>query len=120
MSNKPKKKKKKKVTRALAAEKYELAMIEGIVEGSPDAVGVAVVRLECSCRKMAAVSKLGEPASKVIMYRDSFESICDQCKEDDGSFARVKEEFIHWLQPEPDDALKRQIEEKVLGVRTVH
>lgn len=121
MSNKPKtmKKKKKRIPRELAAEKYELAMIEGILEGSPDAVGVAVVRLECSCRKMAAVSKEGEPASKVIMYRDSFESICDQCKEDNGAYVRVKEEFIHWKQPEPDAALKKKIEEKVLGVHVV-
>ncbi|NLX18463.1 MAG: hypothetical protein GXY53_04160, partial [Desulfobulbus sp.] len=34
-------------------EKGEQAMIEGILEGSPDAVGVAVIRLDCGCRKMA-------------------------------------------------------------------
>ena len=38
----------------LQAEKREQAMIECIIEGSPDAVGVVVVRLECGCRKMAA------------------------------------------------------------------
>ena len=48
-------------------------MIAGILEGSPDGIGVVVVRLECGCRKMAAVAKDGEPASKVIIYRDQAE-----------------------------------------------
>ena len=33
-----------------APEKGELAMIEGIIEGSPEAIGVAVIRLDCNCR----------------------------------------------------------------------
>jgi hypothetical protein len=61
-------------------EKGEQAMIEGILEGSPDAVGVAVIRLDCGCRKMAAVDKNGDPASEIIMYRDNAASICAQCK----------------------------------------
>ena len=93
-------------------------MIQGIVEGSPEAIGVAVVRLNCGCRKMAAVDKDGEPASKVIMYRDRAESICDKCKEDQGSYMRMTEQFIHWVSPEPDEAKKRSIEEKVLGIKT--
>ena len=99
-------------------EKSEEAMIEGILEGSPDAIGVAVVRLDCGCRKMAAVGKDGEPASKVIMYRDRAQSICDKCKADNGAFMRTSEQFIHWVSPEPDDATKKMIEEKVLGTRT--
>ena len=98
-------------------EKSEEAMIQGIIEGSPDAIGVAVIRLDCGCRKMAAVDKEGEPASKVIMYRDRSESICDKCKEDDGSFMRMTEQFIHWLSPEPEIEKKRIIEEKVLGAK---
>ena len=91
-------------------------MIQGIVEGSPEAIGVAVVRLNCGCRKMAAVNKDGEPASKVIMYRDRAESICDKCKEDNGDFSRVLEQFIDWAEPEPDGATKMRIEAKVFGV----
>ncbi len=99
-------------------EKSEQAMIEGILEGSPDGVGVAVIRLDCGCRKMAAVDKTGEPASKVIMYRDRAESICDKCKEDDGSFARVTTQFIYWVSPEPDAKTKEMVQEKVLGIKT--
>jgi len=99
-------------------EKSEEAMIQGIIEGSPDAIGVAVVRLNCGCRKMAAVDKDGEPASKVIMYRDRAQSICDKCKADNGSYLRMSQQFIHWISPEPDAAQKNVIEEKVLGTKT--
>lgn len=99
--------------------KNEMAMIAGIMEGSPDAVGVVVVRMECGCRKMAAVDDKGEPASKVIMYRDQAESICDQCKADNGAFVRVKEQFIHW-EKELDDATKELIHGKVIGTQPVH
>ncbi|VAW40343.1 conserved hypothetical protein [hydrothermal vent metagenome] len=98
-------------------EKSERAMIEGIIEGSPDAVGVAVIRLDCGCRKMAAVDKEGEPASKVIMYRDMAESICEQCKKDNGDFKRVTEQFISWVAPEPATPVKEMIIGKVLGTR---
>ncbi len=90
-------------------------MIEGILEGSPDAVGVAVIRLNCGCRKMAAVDLNGEPASKIIMYRDQAESICDQCKQDNGDFMRVIEQFISWKSPEPSEKNKKTITAKVLG-----
>jgi len=109
-----KKKKNKKIDPEKAALKSEQAMIEGILEGSPEAIGVAVVRLECGCRKMAAVDSSGDPASKVIIYRDRAESVCDKCKKDDGAFARVTASFIHWSQP-PDEARKKEIELKVLG-----
>lgn len=97
-------------------------MIEGIMEGSPDAVGVAVIRLNCGCRKMAAVDRNGEPASKIIMYRDQAESICTQCKNDNGHFTRVVRQFITWTDPEPSDEDKKKITAKVLGVvdHTVH
>jgi hypothetical protein len=108
-------KKTQKKRKHLIAEKKELAMIEGILEGSPDGIGVVVVRLECGCRKMAAVAKDGEPASKVIIYRDGAESICEQCKDDGGAFMRVTESFIHWVEPEPDEEQKRIINAKVLG-----
>jgi sugar (pentulose or hexulose) kinase len=101
-------------------EQGEQAMIEGILEGSPDAVGVAVIRLNCGCRKMAAVSAQGEPASKIIMYRDQAESICDQCREDNGDYMRVTEQFIHWNSPAPDEALKHEISAKVLGTTENH
>ena len=113
MKNKENKRQKK-----WTPEKSEEAMIQGILEGSPDAIGVAVVRLNCGCRKMAALDRDGEPASKVIIYRDRAESICDKCKEDNGSFMRVTEQFIHWNQPEPEAAQKLMIEEKVLGIKT--
>lgn len=100
-----------------APEKSEQAMIEGIFEGSPDAVGVAVIRLDCGCRKMAAVDSQGEPASKIIMYRDMAESICDQCKKDNGDFMRVTEQFISWNDPEPDARTKKMILAKVLGIQ---
>ena len=90
-------------------------MIEGILEGSPDGIGVVVVRLDCGCRKMAAVTADGEPASKVIMYRDLAESICDMCKEDNGDFMRVTESFIHWVEPAPTEEQKEIIKIKVLG-----
>src|SRR5210317_2252417 len=92
-----------------APEKGERAMIEGIVEGSPDAIGVAVIRLNCGCKKMAAVDKNGEPASKIIMYRDMAESICDQCKKDNGDFMRVTQQFISWTDPEPDTGKQKMI-----------
>ncbi len=107
----------KKSKKSWTPEKSEEAMIQGIIEGSPDAIGVAVIRLDCGCRKMAAVDKDGEPASKLIMYRDKSESICDKCKEDDGSFMRMTDQFIHWIPPEPEKAQKRMITEKVLGIR---
>ncbi len=107
-NTKPKKKE-------LQAEKRELAMIEGILEGSPDGIGVVVVRLDCGCRKMAAVASDGEPASKVIMYRDLAESICEKCKDDQGDFMRVTESFIHWVDPVPDKAQQKMIYTKVLG-----
>jgi len=97
------------------AIKSEMAMIAGIIEGSPDAIGVAVVRLDCGCRKMAAVDKEGDPASKVIVYRDNAESVCDLCKKDKGAFNRTVATFIDWVDPEPDDETKRAIEHKVLG-----
>jgi len=113
---KAKKQEKKKVT----AEKRELAMIEGILEGSPDGIGVVVVRLDCGCRKMAAVDKNGDPASKIIMYRDMAESICAQCKQDNGAFMRVTEAFIHWIEPAPSEEEQRKINDKVLGTAPSH
>jgi len=113
-------KKKQSAKKALQVEKRERAMIEGILEGSPDGIGVVVIRLECGCRKMAAISKDGDPASKIIMYRDEAQSICQQCLEDNGDFMRVKESFIHWVEPEPDEENKRKISEKVLGTSTSH
>ena len=97
--------------------KSEQAMVEGILEGSPDGIGVAIVRLNCGCRKMAAVDKDGEPASKVITFRHQAESICDQCKKDNGAQERVTESFIDWVKPEPAEDAKRKIEDKVLGTR---
>ena len=96
-------------------EKGEQAMIEGILEGSPEAVRVAVIRLDCGCRKMAAVDRHGDPASKIIMYRDQAESICDQCKADNGDYFRVVKQFISWKQPEPDTHTQAAIIAKVLG-----
>jgi len=95
-------------------------MIAGILEGSPDAVGVVVVRLECGCRKMAAVGESGDPASKIIMYRDQSLSICDKCKADDGAFSRVSESFIHWTDPPPAPDKQEEIYLKVLGVPVQH
>jgi hypothetical protein len=112
--------KNKKSKKNLRAEKREKAMIEGILEGSPDGIGVVVIRLACGCRKMAAVSKTGDPASKVIIYRDNAESICDKCKEDDGAFMRVSESFIHWVAPVPSDERQREINIKVLGSQSVN
>ena len=110
-------KKEKEVLQKWTPEKSEDAMIQGIIEGSPDAIGVAVIRLNCGCRKMAALDKNGEPASKVIMYRDRAESICDKCKKDNGAYMRVTEQFIHWVEPEPETSLKQVIVEKVLGIK---
>lgn len=97
------------------ALKSEQAMIAGIMEGSPDAIGVAVVRLECGCRKMAAVDKNGDPASKVIAYRDGADAICPKCKEDNGAFHRVIETFIDWADQDLAEEVKREIAVKVLG-----
>jgi hypothetical protein len=102
------------------AEKRELAMIEGILEGSPDGIGVVVIRLGCGCRKMAAVDKNGEPASKIIMYRDMAESICAKCKKDNGAFMRVTESFIHWVDPAPDEEEQQMIWQKVIGTPQAH
>jgi hypothetical protein len=96
-------------------EKRERAMVEGILEGSPDGIGVVVVRLDCGCRKMAAVSRQGEPASKIIMYRDNAESICETCKDDQGAFMRTLEQFIFWKEPEPSQDEKDTIALKVMG-----
>jgi len=52
------------------------------------------------------------------MYRDRAESICDKCKEDNGSHMRIIEQFIHWISPEPETVKKKIIEEKVLGFKT--
>jgi len=96
-------------------EMREQAMIEGIIEGSPDAVGVVVIRLDCGCRKMAAVSEDGEPASKIIMYRDFAESICEKCQDDQGSYLRVVKQFIHWSEPAPSSDIQTRINTKVFG-----
>jgi hypothetical protein len=106
---------KKKGSASIVAEKNEEAMIGGIMAGSPEAIGVAVVRLDCGCRKMAALDKKGDPASKVIMYRDSASSICDLCKKDNGAFSRVNEYFIHWEGEPPPEEERREIEAKVFG-----
>ena len=103
----------------LVAETNEKAMIGGILEGSPEGIGVVIIRLECGCRKMAAVDEKGDPASKVIIYRDSALNICDKCKEDNGAFVRVTEQFIHW-DKEPDNATKKMIIDKVIGTAPVH
>ena len=108
-------KKSKKNKQQAQLEKREEAMVEGILEGSPDGVGVVVVRLDCGCRKMAALSITGEPASKVIMYRDGAESICDTCKEDQGAYVRITKQFIHWKEPEPTEEQKNDISFKVMG-----
>lgn len=110
--------KKPKVRKKLLTQKNEQAMIAGIIEGSPDAIGVVVVRLECGCRKMAAVSEKGEPASKIIMYRDGAESVCGQCKDDQGAFIRVTEQFIHWVEPAPETEKQKAINLKVFGAET--
>lgn len=107
--------KKVKKKKALKLEVRERAMVEGILEGSPEGIGVVVVRLNCGCRKMAAVSKEGEPASKIIMYRDNAESICDKCKDDQGTFMRVTEQFIHWKDPAPSEEDQKIINGKVFG-----
>jgi hypothetical protein len=96
-------------------EKSEEAMIQGILEGSPDAIGVVIVRMSCGCRKMAAVDKDGEPASKVIIFRHQAESICDLCKKDDGAYERVETAFVDWVPPGPEAAIKKMIERKALG-----
>ncbi len=106
---------KNNITKIQGLEIREQAMVEGILEGSPDGVGVVIIRLDCGCRKMAAVSKNGEPASKVIMYRDHAESICDKCKDDQGAFMRVIKQFIHWKDPAPSSEEQQQIALKVLG-----
>jgi len=109
-------KKDKEQRRRIDTEKTELAMIEGILEGSPDGIGVVVVRMRCGCRKMAAVAKDGEPASKVIMYRDQAESICPLCKADNGAYERVAESFIHWVADKTPEAEQQDmIYRKVLG-----
>lgn len=112
--------KEKKSKKPVPVEKRERAMIEGILEGSPDGIGVVVIRLECGCRKMAAVSKSGDPASGVIIYRDNAESVCDKCKEDNGDFMRVNESFIHWVEPAPSREKQREINIKVLGSQSVN
>ncbi len=106
---------KNNITKNQGLEIREQAMVEGILEGSPDGVGVVIIRLDCGCRKMAAVSKDGEPASKVIMYRDHAESICDKCKDDQGAFMRVIKQFIHWKDPTPSPEEQQQIALKALG-----
>ena len=109
-----------KVDTSLKTKKNEEAMIAGIIEGSPDAVGVVVIRIDCGCRKMAAVDIEGEPASKVIMYRDEAESICEKCKDDDGAFIRAKEQFIHWDKDDIDNETKTMIYKKVIGTTQIH
>ncbi len=105
---------------SFSAEQSEQAMIEGILEGSPEGVGVAVIRLGCGCRKMAAVNKHGDPASEVMMYRDNAKSICDQCTSDNGAVSRVVAQFISWKTPEPDVHTKQMIVGKVLGSEMVN
>ena len=124
MSNKSGVKKKKSFGKpgdlARQSQKNEEAMIAGLLEGSPEGIGVAVVRLDCGCRKMAAVDRQGEPASKVVVYRDGAESVCEQCKQDQGAFARVVSQFIDWQDPAPDGATQMKIEAKVLGSYSSH
>ena len=108
-------KKTKKDKKTSLLEQRERAMVEGILEGSPEGIGVVVIRLDCGCRKMAAVSKEGDPASKIIMYRDNAEQICDQCQDDQGAFMRILEQFISWKEPEPTQEEKDSIAVKVMG-----
>ncbi len=120
MKSKTRNKKEKVVSLELRAQKNEEAMIAGILEGSPEGIGVAVIRLDCGCKKMAAVNRQGEPASKVVIYRDNSESVCEQCKQDNGPFARVAAQFIHWQATDLDGATRLKIEAKVLGTYTSH
>lgn len=110
----------KTTKKKVMAEQRELAMIEGILEGSPEGIGVVVVRLDCGCRKMAALDKNGDPASKIIMYRDLAESICVKCKTDNGAYMRVTESFIHWVKPVPSEKDQEMISIKVLGSASSH
>jgi uncharacterized protein CbrC (UPF0167 family) len=64
---------------------------------------------------MAAVTKDGEPASKVIMYRDQAESICPLCQADNGAYRRVAASFIHWTGQAPEEEQQNMIYRKVLG-----
>lgn len=116
----PTPKKTKNNAKTIGPEKSEEAMIGGIIEGSPDAVGVAVIRLACGCCKMAAVDQEGEAASKVIIFRSSSLNICPQCQEDNGAFARVQESFIHWIDPAPAEEKQKVIHAKVFGTVTTH
>ncbi len=115
MKIKQNKKKKIDANSQKSALKNEEAMIAGILEGSPDGIAVAIIRLECGCRKMAAVDKDGEPASKVIIYRDQASEICSKCKDDNGAFSRVTESFLHWVDPKPEPDKIKEIEIKALG-----
>ncbi|MCK9173881.1 MAG: hypothetical protein M0O96_01185 [Desulforhopalus sp.] len=108
----------KKTAKKVPAEKNEMAMIGGILEGSPEAIGVVVIRLDCGCRKMAAVDEKGDPASGIIMYRDNADAICDKCKKDAGDYMRVTESFIHWVEPAPNEEKQSAIRLKVLGDET--
>ena len=118
MSNKPgalKRKQKKELEEKEKAMLYEQAMIEGILEGSPEAVGVAVIRLTCGCFKMAAVDENGDPASKVVIFRYRSEKVCELCQKDKGAYERVKEAFIHWEKAPESREKQQEIELKVLG-----
>jgi hypothetical protein len=54
------------------------------------------------------------------MYRDQAETICAKCKEDNGSFVRVTESFIHWVEPAPSEKLQQEINLKVIGSSTAN
>jgi len=90
-------------------------MIAGIMEGSPDAIAVAVVRLECGCRKMAAIDKNGDPASKLLSTGWA-DSVCVKCKEDNGSFHRVTEAFIDWATQDLDEAASVRLKSRFWAV----
>lgn len=109
----------KQAEKKLIASTNEEAMIGGIIEGSPDAVGVVVIRLECGCRKMAAVDIKGESASGIIMYRDNASSICEKCQEDNGAFERVVAQFINWEKKDINGTTKKTIYEKVFGTAPI-
>jgi len=101
-------------------DKAQKVKMPYIAERWPGGMLTNFITIRKAVKKMAAIAIDGEPASKLIMYRDQAESICDLCKKDNGDYMRVTEAFIHWTKPEPSAAVKDKIQAKVLGSPTTN
>ncbi|UCF90238.1 MAG: hypothetical protein JSW39_18325 [Desulfobacterales bacterium] len=89
----------------------------------PEAIGMALIELNCGCIKACGVSAKGDPIGplQTISSRgnDSYAPVCFKCRQDEGKFMeRVVQRGLMWpgaAGERPDRSLRVSIGRKVFG-----